>query len=132
MVSLTALLASSADTASNAAKNLRDRLSGGTEDRLGKALGDLLESPLLTGAIGRAFDAREKASQAQEVAMGALVVDLVDPHRAAPGDVGSAVEQPVRRAAEAGRLCEAHFDPFLFIRAERERRVIRRVEQPAQ
>jgi len=58
--------------ASNVAKNLRDRLSGGTEDRLGKALGELLESPLLTGAIGRAFDAREKAAQAQEVALGAL------------------------------------------------------------
>jgi CRP-like cAMP-binding protein len=56
----------------NAAKNLRDRLTSGTEDRLGKALGDLLENPLLTGAIGRAFDAREKAAQAQELAMGAL------------------------------------------------------------
>ncbi|MCW3068545.1 MAG: hypothetical protein JWL67_1170 [Solirubrobacterales bacterium] len=58
--------------ASTAAKNLRDRLSGNTEDRLGKALGELLESPLLTGAIGKAFDAREKAAQAQEVALGAL------------------------------------------------------------
>jgi hypothetical protein len=58
--------------ASNVAKSLRERLSGGTEDRLGKALGELLENPLLTGAIGRAFDAREKAAQAQEVAMGAL------------------------------------------------------------
>jgi hypothetical protein len=58
--------------ASNAAKNLRDRLSGSTEERLGKAIGELLESPLLTGAIGRAFDAREKAAQAQEVALGAL------------------------------------------------------------
>jgi hypothetical protein len=58
--------------ASNVAKSLRERLSGGTEDRLGKALGELLENPLVTGAIGRAFDAREKAAQAQEVAMGAL------------------------------------------------------------
>jgi hypothetical protein len=58
--------------ASNVARNLRERLSGSTEDRLGRALSDLLENPLLTGAIGRAFDAREKASQAQEVAMGAL------------------------------------------------------------
>lgn len=58
--------------ASNAASSLRERLSGTTEDRLGKALSDLLENPLLTGAIGRAFDAREKAVQAQEVAMGAL------------------------------------------------------------
>jgi hypothetical protein len=57
---------------SNVAKSLRDRLSGNTEERLGRALSDLLENPLLTGAIGRAFDAREKASQAQEVAMGAL------------------------------------------------------------
>ncbi len=58
--------------ASNAASSLRERLSGTTEDRLGKALSDLLENPLLTGAIGRAFDARERAVQAQEVAMGAL------------------------------------------------------------
>ncbi len=58
--------------ASNAARSLRERLSGTTEDRLGKALSDLLDNPLLTGAIGRAFDAREKATQAQEVAMGAL------------------------------------------------------------
>jgi CRP-like cAMP-binding protein len=58
--------------ASHAAKSLRDRLGGHTEDRLGRALSDLLDNPLLTGAIGRAFDAREKATQAQEVAMGAL------------------------------------------------------------
>jgi hypothetical protein len=53
-------------------KSLRDRFGGSTEDRLGRALSELLESPLLTGAIGRAFDAREKAAQAQEVALGAL------------------------------------------------------------
>jgi hypothetical protein len=58
--------------ASSVAKSLRDRLSDTTEERLGRALSDLLENPLLTAAIGRAFDAREKASQAQEVAMGAL------------------------------------------------------------
>ena len=58
--------------ASKAVKGLRERLSDGTEDRLGKALTELLENPLLTGVVGRAFDAREKAAQAQEVAMGAL------------------------------------------------------------
>jgi hypothetical protein len=58
--------------ANSAARSLRERFSGTTEERLGKALSDVLESPLLTGAIGRAFDAREKAAQAQEVAMGAL------------------------------------------------------------
>jgi len=56
----------------NVAKSIRERLGGNTEERLGKALSELLENPLLTGALGRAFDAREKASQAQEVAMGAL------------------------------------------------------------
>ncbi len=58
--------------ASNLARSLRERLSPTTDERLGKALSELLENPLLTGAIGRAFDAREKATQAQEVAMGAL------------------------------------------------------------
>ncbi len=56
----------------NVGKSLRERLGGGAEDRLGKALSELLDSPLLTGAIGAAFDAREKASQAQEVALSAL------------------------------------------------------------
>jgi hypothetical protein len=54
------------------ANRLRERLGDSTEERLGKALSDLLENPLVTGAIGRAFDAREKATQAQEIAMGAL------------------------------------------------------------
>ena len=58
--------------ASTAVKNLRERLTGAGEDHLGKALSDLLDNPLLTGTIGRAFDAREKAAQAQELAMGAL------------------------------------------------------------
>ncbi len=56
----------------NAARGLRERLTDTTEDRLGKALTDLFENPLLHGALGRAADAREKAAQAQELAMGAL------------------------------------------------------------
>jgi|HubBroStandDraft_6_1064221.scaffolds.fasta_scaffold311358_2 hypothetical protein len=59
------------DGARHAAK-LRERLTNGTEDKLGKALADLLENPLVTGTIGRAFDARERASQAQELALSAL------------------------------------------------------------
>jgi hypothetical protein len=58
--------------ASSVARNLRERFSGTTEERFGRALSDLLENPLLTGAIGRALEARERAAQAQEVAMGAL------------------------------------------------------------
>ena len=51
---------------------LRDRLSRQGEEALGKLAQDLLENPLVSGAISRAFDAREKASAAQEVAFGAL------------------------------------------------------------
>lgn len=51
---------------------LRARLTRQGEDALGKLAQDLLENPLVNGAITRAFDAREKATQAQEVAMGAL------------------------------------------------------------
>jgi len=51
---------------------LRGRLAKTGEDALGKLAQDLLENPLVNGAIARAFEAREKAAQAQEVAMGAL------------------------------------------------------------
>jgi CRP-like cAMP-binding protein len=51
---------------------LRDRLAKQGEDALGKLAQELLENPLVNGAISRAFEAREKASQAQEAAMGAL------------------------------------------------------------
>src|ERR687889_404648 len=51
---------------------LRERLTRQGEDAIGKLAQDLLENPLVNGAISRAFEAREKASQAQEVAMGAL------------------------------------------------------------
>src|SRR5580693_8182676 len=54
------------------AANLRERLASGTEDKLGRALADLLDNPLVTGTIGRAFDARERAAQAQELALSAL------------------------------------------------------------
>ncbi len=51
---------------------LRDRLTRQGEDALGKFAQDLLENPLVNGALARAFEAREKAAQAQEVAFGAL------------------------------------------------------------
>ena len=51
---------------------LRDRLAKQGEDALGKLAQELLENPLVNGAISRAFEAREKATQAQEAAMGAL------------------------------------------------------------
>lgn len=51
---------------------LRARISRQSEDALGRLAQELLESPFVSGALSRAFEAREKAAQAQEVAMGAL------------------------------------------------------------
>ena len=51
---------------------LRDRLARQGEDALGKLAQDLLENPLVSGTLTRAFEARERAVQAQEAAMGAL------------------------------------------------------------
>jgi CRP-like cAMP-binding protein len=53
-------------------EGLRDRLTRQGEDALGKLAQDLLENPLVNGAISRAFEARERASQAQEAALGAF------------------------------------------------------------
>jgi DNA repair exonuclease SbcCD ATPase subunit len=55
-----------------APSGLRDRLARTGEDALGKLAQELLENPLVTSAIAKAFDARERAVQAQETAMGAL------------------------------------------------------------
>jgi CRP-like cAMP-binding protein len=60
------------ETSETSDEGLRSRLTRQGEDALGKLAQDLLENPLINGAITRAFDAREKAAQAQEVAMGAL------------------------------------------------------------
>src|SRR5215210_742041 len=53
-------------------EGLRDRIARSGEDALGKLASELLESQLVTTAIGRVFEAREKATQAQAVAFGAL------------------------------------------------------------
>jgi chromosome segregation ATPase len=56
----------------SAGEGIRERLTSTGEAALGKLAQDLLENPLVNGAIARAFEAREKAVQAQEVALGAL------------------------------------------------------------
>jgi CRP-like cAMP-binding protein len=53
-------------------QGFRDKISRQSEEALGKVAEELLANPMVTGALQRAFDAREKASQAQEAAMGAL------------------------------------------------------------
>jgi len=54
------------------AEGLRERLTRQGEDTLGKLAEDLLENPLVSTAISRAFEAREKAGAAQEAAFSAL------------------------------------------------------------
>lgn len=59
-------------TEDTASESLRGRITRQGEDAIGKLAQDLLENPLISGAISRAFEAREKAASAQEAAMGAL------------------------------------------------------------
>ena len=51
---------------------LRRPLSRQGEEALGKIAEELISNPVINAAIARAFEAREKAVQAQEAAMGAL------------------------------------------------------------
>ena len=53
-------------------EGLRDRLARQGEDALGKLAQELLENPIVNGAIARAFATRERAVRTQEAAMGAL------------------------------------------------------------
>jgi len=53
-------------------EGLRERLARQGEDALGKLAQEMLDNPLIHSTISRAFEAREKAVQAQEAAMGAL------------------------------------------------------------
>lgn len=53
-------------------EGIRERLSRQGEEALGKLAEELVGNPVVNAALSRAFEAREKAVQAQEVAMGAL------------------------------------------------------------
>jgi chromosome segregation ATPase len=53
-------------------EGLRERLSRQGEEALGRIAEELAGNPMVTGALSRALEAREKAMQAQEAAMGAL------------------------------------------------------------
>jgi chromosome segregation ATPase len=53
-------------------KDLRERVTRGSEDAIGKIAQDLLDNPVVHGAAKAAFETRERAMRAQEVAMGAL------------------------------------------------------------
>lgn len=54
------------------ATGIRDRVTKQGEEAIGKLAQDLLKSPLVSSTLTAAFDARERASRAQELAMSAL------------------------------------------------------------
>ncbi len=53
-------------------EGLKGRVTRQGEEAIGKLAQELLENPLISGALSRAFETRERAVRAQEVAMGAL------------------------------------------------------------
>src|SRR5437588_11440368 len=53
-------------------KGLRDRVTRQGEEAIGKLAQELLEHPVISGALSAALETRERAMRAQEVAMGAL------------------------------------------------------------
>jgi hypothetical protein len=52
--------------------SMTDRLTRQGEEALGKIAEELIANPVVSSAVTRALEAREKAVQAQEAAMGAL------------------------------------------------------------
>ena len=57
---------------SDDSKGLRDRVTRQGEEAIGKLAQELLENPLVSGALSAALETRERAARAQEVAMSAL------------------------------------------------------------
>jgi chromosome segregation ATPase len=53
-------------------KGLRERVTRQGEEAIGKLAQEILDNPVISGALSAAFETREKAMRAQEVAMGAL------------------------------------------------------------
>ncbi len=53
-------------------EGLRERVTRQGEEAIGKLAQELIENPLVSGALSAAFETRGRALRAQEVAMGAL------------------------------------------------------------
>jgi hypothetical protein len=61
-----------AETTMSEEKTLRERVTRQGEEAIGKIAQELLDNSVVSGALSAAFEARERATRAQEVAMGAL------------------------------------------------------------
>jgi hypothetical protein len=51
---------------------LRQRVTRQSEEAIGKLASGMIENPVVSGAMSAAFETKQKATRAQEVAMGAL------------------------------------------------------------
>jgi chromosome segregation ATPase len=58
--------------AEDADKGLKDRMTRQGEEAIGKLAQELLENPMVSGALSAALGTRERAMRAQEAALGAL------------------------------------------------------------
>ena len=56
----------------NDEKGIRGRVTRQGEEAIGKVAQGMLENPMVSRALSAAFETRQRASRAQEVAMGAL------------------------------------------------------------
>jgi hypothetical protein len=56
----------------NDEQGLRERVTRQSEEAIGKLAQELLDNPVISGALSAAFETRERAMRAQEIAMGAL------------------------------------------------------------
>lgn len=52
--------------------SLKGRMTRQGEEAIGRLAQELLDNPIVSGALSRAFETRERAMRAQELAMGAL------------------------------------------------------------
>lgn len=57
---------------SGSEKGLRERVTRQGEEAIGKLAQELLDNPVVSGALSAALETRERAMRAQEVALGAL------------------------------------------------------------
>src|SRR3954464_6372542 len=80
-------------------QGIKQKLQRQGEEALGKIAEELAANPIVTGALQRAFDAREKAVAAQNVAMGALNIPSA-----------AAIERLTRRVRSVSQRLEASED----------------------
>jgi hypothetical protein len=76
-------------------KGFKERVTRQGEEAIGKLAQDLLENPMVGRALAAAFETRERATRAQEVAMGALNLPSA-----------SDLERPTRRLRSVSQRLE--------------------------